>query len=416
MIRPLECFIGFRYLRTGRGRGLVSFMSAASLLGIMLGVTAIIVILSAMNGLEGENRERLLSMSEHIALSPEPLVDVDLEAARAVLASHTDVLAVTPFVRFEAVLSPVGQAAGAFRPVLVRGIDPGAEQGTDLESIIGAAALDELAANGNSILLGRFVAADLGVQPGDELEVTIPQAADGRLSFRRARVTVGAVFIAGIEAYDSNLVLLQLARAQRLAGEATAGLRLGVRLHDPMAVGQAELALREAVGPGFSWTNWATENRSLFQAMAIEKTMMTILMMFIVAVAAFNIVTSLTMVVNEKERDIGILRTLGLEPARVSRIFLVQGAVLGIGGTLAGVVAGILLAHNLEIVLPWLERTFGFRIMPGDVFYVSTVPSEISLRDVFVVSSFALIIALLATLLPSRRAARIDPADVLRYE
>ena len=414
MIRPLECFIGLRYLRTGRGRGLVSFVSAASVLGIMLGVASIIVILSAMNGLEGETRKRLLSMTEHVSVAAAAGAELDLAAARARLAGADAVLAVTPFVRFEALLSPARQGASRFQPVVVRGLEPVAERGSELESTIGAGALERLAAAGDTILLGRFLASELGVQPGDELDLIVPRARNGQLDPARARVTVGGVFAAGIEAYDSGFALLDLEYARALVGADAA--RLGIRLQDPMAVGQSELKLREILGPGFVWSNWAVENRSLFQAMAIEKTMMTILMMFIVAVAAFNIVTSLTMVVNEKEKDIGILRTLGLEPARVSRVFLVQGAVLGLGGTLAGVGVGYLLARNLETLLPWLERTFGFRIMPGDVFYVTAVPSAINPRDLILVPLFAFAIALLATLMPSRRAARIDPADVLRYE
>jgi len=167
---------------------------------------------------------------------------------------------------------------------------------------------------------------------------------------------------------------------------------------------------------GVRWSNWAEENRSLFQAMAIEKTMMTIGLLFIAGIAAFNIVASLMMVVNEKEKDIAILRTMGLQPAKLTRVFLVQGALIGVGGTLAGVVLGLILAFNLETILPWLEQTFGFQIMPGDVYYVTDVPSEVQLSDVLLIPGIAVVMALLATVYPSRRAARIDPAEVLRYE
>ncbi|HEY5665555.1 MAG TPA: FtsX-like permease family protein [Gammaproteobacteria bacterium] len=209
---------------------------------------------------------------------------------------------------------------------------------------------------------------------------------------------------------------MHLADAGRLIGLAGEPEALAVRIEDPMRVADVEQALEAAVGDGYAWSNWAEENRSLFQAMAIEKAMMTIVLMFIAGIAAFNIVASLTMVVNEKEKDIAILRTLGLEPGKLARIFLLQGALIGIGGTLAGVVVGLALAVNLETLLPWLERTLGFQIMPGDVYYVTQVPSEIRLSDVLLIPGFAIVISLLATLYPSRRAAAVEPAEALRYE
>jgi lipoprotein-releasing system permease protein len=209
---------------------------------------------------------------------------------------------------------------------------------------------------------------------------------------------------------------MHLEDASRMLGLDGRPQGLAVMLDQPMDVQRAEQALRAAAGPGFKWSNWASENASLFRAMKIEKIMMTLLLLIIVAVAAFNIVTSLTMVVNEKEKDIAILRTLGLEPGRVMRIFLVQGCLLGLAGTLGGVAVGLALATNLETILPWLERTFGFSIMPGDVFYVTEVPSLVEWPDLIAIAGFAFLIALAATIWPSRRAARVEPADVLRYE
>jgi lipoprotein-releasing system permease protein len=412
MIRPLECFIGLRYLSTGHGRGLISFMSVASLAGITLGVAALIVILSAMNGLETESRNRLLSMAEHITLKPAEGADTDLTDLMNPLRAADGVADVTPFDRIEAVLSN----GTNLKPVILRGIDPEAErQDSELAAIVGSG-LERLTAGSNRVLLGRFVAADLRVQPGDRINVWLAEAEAGRVNYRPAGFTVAGVFSAGVEEHDSNLALTNLADAGRLIGLDERPEALGIRLDDPMAVAQVQRSLEQIVGPGFRWSNWATENQSLFRAMAIEKTMMTIVLMFIVGVAAFNIVTSLMMVVNEKEKDIAILRTIGLEPGKVTRIFLVQGAAIGIGGTLVGVVLGLLLAANLETILPWLEQTFGFQIMPGDVFYVTEVPSEIHLQDVLLIPGFALVIALLATVFPSRKAARIEPAEVLRYE
>lgn len=415
MIRPLECFIGLRYLGTVGGRGLVSFMSFASLAGIALGVAAVIVILSAMNGLEAESRTRLLSLAEHVTLRPEAGPGPLPAGLRERLLAQDGVVAVAPFVRLEALVKP--SAGSRLRPVVVRGIDP-ASEGLDpaLASVVGSAQLASLAPGSRRILLGRYVAADLNVGAGDQVDLLVPRIAAGQPDLIRGRFTVADDLAAGVEAHDANLALANIADVGELIGLDGEAEGLSIRLDEPMAVGRLLPSIRTAAGPGFVWSTWAEEYRSLFRAMAIEKTMMTVVLMFIVGVAAFNIVASLMMVVNEKSRDIAVLRTLGLEPGRVMRVFLVQGAVIGVGGTLAGVAIGLALAFNLETILPWLERTLGFQIMPGDVFYVSQVPSEIRLQDVLLIPGLTLAIALLATLYPSRRAARVEPAEVLRYE
>jgi len=412
MIRPLSLFIGLRYLSTGRSRGLVSFMSLASLLGIALGVAAVIVILSAMNGLEAESRQRLLSMAQHVTVRPEG-AGQDLGTLRARLATVPGVVSVSPYVSIEALLHNGPQT----EPVLVRGIDPASERGTRLETIVGRENLVTLTPGSGHMLLGRFLAGEIGVIPGDSpIEIVLPDLQDGRFGIRQETAEVVATFHAGDEAYDGGLALMSLTDASRMIGLDGQPQGLAVSLDEPMAVQRMERALRTAAGPGYRWSNWATENASLFRAMRIEKTMMTFLLLIIVAVAAFNIVTSLTMVVNEKEKDIAILRTLGLEPGRVMRIFIVQGCLLGLAGTLGGVAIGLALATNLETILPWFERTFGFRVMPGDVFYVTEVPSLVEWPDLMLIAGFAFLIALAATIWPSRRAARVEPADVLRYE
>ena len=412
MIRPLEFFIGLRYLKAGRGRGLVSFMSAASFLGIGLGVAALIVILSAMNGLESESRSRLLSMSEHITLRADGTV-LDFSAVGDEVLGVEGVTAVTPFVRLEAMLS----SGVDLRPAIVRGVDPEAERGdSELAAIVGPERLASLIAGSNRILLGRFVAANLRVQPGDRITLWRAEVVGGRPRPSRAGFTVAGIFDAGVEAHDSNLALVHLVDAGRLIGLDGEPEALAIRIDDPMNVAAVERSLEAELGGGYAFSSWAEDNRSLFQAMAIEKTMMTIVLMFIAGIAAFNIVASLTMVVNEKEKDIAILRTLGLEPHKLARVFLIQGALIGVGGTLAGVIVGLALALNLETILPWLEQTLGFQIMPGDVYYVTQVPSEIRLGDVLLIPGFAVAISLLATLYPSRRAARVEPAEVLRYE
>jgi lipoprotein-releasing system permease protein len=387
-------------------------MSAASFLGIGIGVAALIVILSAMNGLESESRTRLLSLSEHITIRAGS-EDADLELASNAMAGVAEVDSVKPFVRLEAML-----ASGAdLRPVIVRGIDPEVEaQDSEFAAIVGPDRLAALEPGSNRIILGRFVAAGLRVQPGDRITLWRAEVDGGRPRPYRTGFTVAGVFDAGVEAHDSNLALVHLADAGSLIGLNGEPDALAIRIDDPMRVASVEQSLRDTLGSGYAWSNWAEENRSLFQAMAIEKTMMTIVLMFIAGIAAFNIVASLTMVVNDKEKDIAILRTLGLEPGKLARVFLIQGALIGVGGTLAGVGVGLALALNLETVLPWLEQTLGFQIMPGDVYYVTQVPSEIRLSDVLLIPGFAVGISLLATLYPSRRAARVEPAEALRYE
>ncbi len=400
-------------MSAGRGRGPVSFMSAASILGIGLGVATLIIILSAMNGLEAESRSRLLSLSEHITLRPNQPV-IDTAELQATLSNSDGVASVSPFVRLEAMLS----SGGDLKPAIIRGIDPLTEDpDSELTRVIGRDLLESLEPGSNQVLLGRFVASNLRVQPGDQITVWLAEVEGGRPKPRRIGFTVAGVFAAGVEVHDSNLALTHLADASRLLGlDANEAGAFAIRLDEPMDVARVGAALEDALGDGYSWSNWAVENSALFRAMAIEKIMMTILLMFIAGVAVFNVVASLMMVVNEKEKDIAILRTIGLEPKKLSRIFLIQGALLGVGGTLAGVVVGLLVAGNLEIILPWLEQTFGFQIMPGDVFYVTRVPSEIQLGDVLLIPGFAIVITLLATIFPARRAAKIEPADVLRYE
>jgi lipoprotein-releasing system permease protein len=286
----------------------------------------------------------------------------------------------------------------------------------EIAAIVGQDMLNLLQPGTNHVILGRFLALNLDVSIGDRVTALLAEFTDGRPSLRRAGFEVVGIFDAGVANHDANLALTSLADAGGLIGLGDRPQGVAVRLDDPMTAGEFQSALSAQLGNSYRYSNWADENRSLFRAMAIEKTMMTIILMFIVGVAAFNIVASLMMVVTEKERDIAILRTYGLEPARVVRIFFVQGALLGVAGTVLGTVAGIVLAANVETIVPWLERTLNFKIMPGDVFYVTEVPSEIQLLDVVLVPLFALLISVLATLFPSRRAAQVEPAEALRYE
>lgn len=419
MFQPLECFIGLRYLRSRERRRVVSFMSAASLGGIALGVAALIVILSVMNGFENELRTRLLSMSSQASVSNPVSGIPDWQSLRTELRAEPGVVAVAPYVLIEGML-----AAGANRrPAIVRGIVPELETAvSDVARVVGAGALESLEPGSDGIVLGRVLALNLGVDVGDRVALYVPKmlfdpkTETRRLLTRPQSFRVAGIFEAGIQDHDSNLALIGIDAASALEGMAGRPEGLALAMSDPMDVTGLGARLRTRLPAGLKYSDWTIEHRSYFHAIRIEKVMMTIILMLIVGVAAFNIVASLMMVVTDKERDIAILRTCGMEPARVARVFLVQGSLIGIGGTLLGTALGLIVAFNIGTIVPWLEQTFHFQIMPGDVYYVTEIPADVHLFDVVSIPVMALIVAALATVYPSRRAALVAPAQALRYE
>lgn len=412
MFQPLEWFIGLRYLRSRRKRGVVSFMSAASFLGIALGVAALIVILSVMNGLETETRTRLLSMSAHATVTV-PSGLPDWQVLERGLRGVPGVAGVSPYVSLEGML-----AAGTnLRPALVRGIVPGEESSVaDIGRYMQIGSVADLAPGARRIVLGRVLAFNLGLAVGDSVTLLVPRLTNGRVAPRYAAFTVAGIFEAGIQDHDANLALVNMTDASELKGLAGAAEGVAVRLDDPLTVTAFQAAAGGVLEPAWRYSDWTEEHRNLFTAIHIEKLMMSIILMLIVGVAAFNIVASLMMVVIDKQKDIAILRTYGLDPKRVARVFVVQGAVIGVVGTLLGTVLGLVLAFNVDVIVPWLEQTFGFQIMPGDVYYVTAIPSEVHLADVVAIPLVALVVAVLATVYPSRKAAAVSPAHALRYE
>ncbi len=414
MIDPVELFLGLRYLRAKRRTRFVSFITAISLAGIALGVAALIVILSVMNGFEGELRDRLVSMTAHGQLSePDGRVD-DWRSLREQMIAEPGVAAAAPFIEMEGMI----RSGGTLQAVFVNGVMPELERdvsGSTINFVAGN--LDVLTPGTRSIVLGRILAMDLSIRIGDGVVLLIPRATgDGTLEPVLERFVVRGVFEAGLQDHDALLALVHAQDAARMMsyGDSVSAVRF--RADDVMSAPAIARSLRNRLGSAVSASDWTVENASYFRAIRLEKMMMSLLLSLIIGVAAFNIVASLVMVVTDKTGAIAILRTLGMGPNGVVRVFFIQGAIIGWLGVLLGVISGVVLAVNVPTLVPWLEQTFGFQIMPGDVYYVTEIPSEIELFDVAAIGIAALILTSLATLYPARRAADVNPSMALRYE
>jgi lipoprotein-releasing system permease protein len=415
MFRPLPVFVGLRYVRARTHKFFVSVITWVSLLGVALGVAALIVILSVMNGFQGELRDRLLSLSAQARVVADGVADeAALAALRRRLRPLPGVIGVAPFTELQALAVHQPETL----PVTLRGIDPAVEgEVTQTAPLIVAGRLSALVPGSNAVLLGRDVADELGVTVGDRITLFVPISDAGDVPVPRLRdFAVGGIFEAGLSDHDSTLVLAHradvLAFAPAVAG--ASGLRL--RFVDALDVPRFMPAVRAAVGSGYLVRDWTQDNASYFRAIRIEKTMMGLILMLVVAIAAFNIVAMLVMVVNEKRTDIAILRTFGAAPRRVMGIFVTQGLAIGWLGVGVGVGLGVLLARNVSRIVPVLERLLGFQIFNADVFYVTAIPSEVHARDVLWIAVAALVLTLASTVYPALRAARTSPAEALRYE
>ena len=414
MLNPVELFVGLRYLRAKRRTRFVSFITLISLIGIALGVAALIVILSVMNGFEGELRDRLLSMSAHGTVSERNGLVEDWQSLRDDVASEQGVAAAAPLVRMEGMI----QAGRELHGVMVHGVDPNFESqltGEQLQLVEGS--LDVLQPGSRSITLGRILAYNVGVRVGDGVVLLVPRpVGDGTLEPVLERFVLRGVFEAGLSDHDSVLALVNTEDAAEVLdiGENVSAIRF--RADDVMAAPAVAAALQARLGDRVETSDWTIENGSYFRAIRIEKMMMSLILSLIIGVAAFNIVASLVMVVTDKTTDIAVLRTLGMGPDGVVRVFFVQGAIIGWAGVVIGTVLGVVLAIYVPVIAPFLEQLFGFQIMPGDVYYVTRIPSELELQDVTVIAIAAFILTSLATLYPARRAALVNPAAALRYE
>ncbi len=415
MFRPLALWIGLRYTRAKRANHFISFISATSIVGMALGVMALITVLSVMNGFEKELRVRILGMAAHATINGHegPLQDwmQAIEAGRG----HPEVLAAAPFVQGQAMLTNGDRTSGT----LVRGVLPDMENTvTDIAQHVRDGRLEDLRGGEYGIVLGSDLARTLGVTTGDRVTLLTPQAAvtPAGLLPRLRRFTVTGVFEVGMYEYDRSLALIHIEDAQRLYGldQAVTGVRL--KLRDLFA---APVVVRELANrlPGLYWiSDWTREHANFFHAVKTEKRVMFIILVLIVAVAAFNIVSTLVMVVTDKRSDIAVLRTIGETPAGILRIFLVQGALIGTSGTMLGIVGGVALALNVESIVPAIERFFGVDFLAADVYYISDLPSDLHVADVVRIAIVSFLLSLGAALYPAWRASRIAPAEALRYE
>ena len=408
-----ELFIGIRYLWSRKRNGFASFVTLISLMGVTLGVAALIVILSVMNGFEFELRERLLSMSAHGAISHNDESISDWQPTYETILEDNDVLSVSPIISIQGMLRNDQNNQG----VEINAVIPNYEDKIiDNKVRFLQGGMEALKPGLNSILLGRALARNLNVMIGDTLLLLIPSVNDYQeIEPILDRFIVRGIFEAGIQEYDSTLALVHLEDVQKLIGiDGVSELRFNSI--DPMLASVISERLVSSLGKGFVGRDWTIENASYFRAIKLEKTMMSIMLLMVIGVAAFNIVASLIMVVTEKRTDIAVLRTLGMSPASIMRIFFLQGAMIGWFGTFFGVLLGVLIALNVPEWVPVIEQFFGFQIMPGDVFYVTAIPSLVILRDVIVIAVIAFLLTALATLYPANQAAKVNPAIALRYE
>ena len=415
MFRPLELFIGLRYTHSRRRTHFISFISMISMLGIALGVTALITVLSVMNGFEKELRDRILGMASHATVTTYAGRLADWPALAQILESEPSIQAMAPYVQGESMLSQGKRVSGA----LIRGVMPQMEGGvSDVVSHIKGGGLGELKDGEYSIILGSELANALGAGIGDSVTVLSPQVTIGPTGIlpRLRRFTVVGIFEVGMFEYDRGVALVHIKDAARLFSleDNVTGLRLKLEdIYDaPALARKLSLELRG----DYRIEDWTRQHANFFRAVKTEKRVMFIILTLIVAVAAFNIVSTLIMVVTDKRSDIAILRTLGTSPRSIMTIFIIQGVVIGVFGTALGVAGGIGLALNVETIVPAIEQFFNVEFLAADVYYISDVPSELHWKDVWVMASVSMSLCLLATLYPAWRAARTHPAEALRYE
>jgi lipoprotein-releasing system permease protein len=413
MIRPLEAFIGLRYTRARRRTQFISFISLMSTLGIILGVAALIVVLSVMNGFGKELRARIVGVVSHITITEEPFGLRNWRAAADRIGHTRHVVASAPYIDGRGLILHGQNAEGVF----VRGVVPEREvQVSSIGQHMRSGKLGELRPGAHKIVLGAALAQRLDVHTGDHLALIVP--ANGKRSRVPSlqRFTVGGIFSLGMYEYDSSLALVNLDDAAKLFGNPPYVSGLRIRVDKPELAPLISQELGEELGDTAYARDWTQRHRNFFVALQDQKRILFLVLTLIVAVAAFNIVSTMVMLVTDKRADIAILRTLGMKPSGIMAVFVVQGSALALAGTVLGVVGGVLLAWNVESIVHWIEHTFGFHFLAADIYPITDLPASIHWPDVWTIAGISIALGVLATIYPAWRAARVQPAEALRYE
>ena len=418
MSLPFEFLIGLRYTRSGRRTGrkdrFVSFISATSVVSIALGVMALIIVLSVMNGFQTQVRDRMLSVIPHIQISSGTGPVSDWRSLAAVAEKNSEVRGAAPFVEGQGLISTGDRVIGT----MVEGVDPKEEvKASEVASTMPAGTLDSLTPGSFHAVIGSVLAARLGVAPGDKIALVVPQGTTTPAGMipRVRTLTVSGIFTAGHFEYDSTMLFMNIEDAAALFR--TGGpMGVRVRVADMQEAPAVAESLMKSLPPGYFARDWTVENKTWFAAVQVEKRMMSIILFLIVLVGAFGLVSTLVMTVTEKQSDIAILRTLGASPGSIMKIFIIQGAVIGVIGVASGVAIGLLIACNLGSIVSAIEAVFHVEFLPQSIYLISGMPSEPRASDIIPIAVFSLFLSLAATVYPSWRASRIRPAEALRYE
>ncbi|MES1947697.1 lipoprotein releasing system, transmembrane protein, LolC/E family [Salinisphaera sp. C84B14] len=416
MFRPLELYAGLKYTRAKRRNHFISFISSISMGGIALAVMLLITVLSVMNGFEAELRDRILGMASHVEISAgrgglQDWQDVESQVDQRL----SDVTGSAPYISGEGMVRSGRNMAGT----MIRGVLPEKERKvSDVADHMVGGSFDSLEKGKYRIVIGAELAAILGVNVGDKVDLMIPEAniTPAGIVPRFRRFTVGGIFQVGMYEYDRGMVMIHMGDAATLYNmqDRVTGVRL--HLNDMFDAPSVSRQLEVILDPGKRVSDWTRQHANFFHAIATEKTVMFIILSLIIAVAAFNIVSMLVMVVTDKQGDIAILRTLGMSPKSVMAIFMVQGSLIGVIGTVVGVVLGVLLSINIEHIVPMLESLLNTDLLSADVYYISQLKAELHESDVVQIALLSLVLSFLSTLYPAWRAARVQPAEALRYE